>query len=913
MKKYYILLIALGLNVFISFNSTAQSIGIGATSFTPDASSMLEIQATGRGVLIPRMLWAVRPGGLGLGQDGLLVYFTDGDGVNGKGFYYWNGTMWVKLFGGTNNDHVWNQNAVLQTANFRISGTGQAGQTNVATIGNHPTYGTSYAAFWRNGSDYSLLTDANNTFLNAPTTAGNIYFRAQNTDRAFINGTNGNMGIGNIAPTQRLEVTGSELVTGNIYVVSTGNGIVHHTSLGLGGQALNWKPTPYSTYGIWLENAYSEGGGFYADGDVAAIWCAGDLDLLRIYDEDALNTADPNAGIRAKYDGAGNSHAPIFYDINNTTYYMDPNNDTRLNDIGWGNAFTRTQTRDDAGAMGGRSGFYETSVPAPAADWPVGANSWWHLLDIRHSNTGNNYAMQFAGSFFDQNLWFRKTNNLANQPWVRILTTADNGNYILNQNTSAQAANFWISGNGMAGNAGDRVWMGYTTAWGGGTHIGLSDDHGHMMLNSFVHLPFQAGSGLSGLRMAGDAAVTHYGDLVYAGQTMSIRQDGTARQNFYMAGGSYADFSPSSEWSQLYVGRHIDAKYYEAYWGGATLFLGWGSDKVILGPGSGGGDGLGGPTALFGASNVAVKGTMGVSNNLLVYGNTGLGTTAPAYRLHAVADADNIPVIFAQNTNTSAGTMSYGVRGEVNAVGLGSAGVYGYCNNSGQNEIGVLGDYSLWGASLFGLAWAASYSDMPSSRDFGVFGTVNFSTGTGVYGKNAQFGGSAYGVYSDGNFAATGFKSASVPTSKGNQLLYSMESPEIWFEDIGSGQLINGQAHIELDPMFLETVVIDAQHPMVVFLQEMGESKGLYVKRGMTGFDVIEKDGGQSSVEFSYRILAKRVNYQDHRFGVDGNQPLEDNRDKYKYIVPFSTDPAVVKEQIEKAKREKEAAAKAKK
>jgi len=91
----------------------------------------------------------------------------------------------------------------------------------------------------------------------------------------------------------------------------------------------------------------------------------------------------------------------------------------------WGNSGTRTETRYDAGAMGVRSGFYETSAPAPAANWPAGASGWWHLLDIRHSNTGNNYAMQFAGSFFDQDLYFRKTNNNAAQPWVKILTTAN--------------------------------------------------------------------------------------------------------------------------------------------------------------------------------------------------------------------------------------------------------------------------------------------------------------------------------------------------------------------------------------------------------------------------------------------------------------------------------------------------------
>ncbi|CAN5501646.1 hypothetical protein BH11BAC1_BH11BAC1_25250 [soil metagenome] len=293
-------------------------------------------------------------------------------------------------------------------------------------------------------------------------------------------------------------------------------------------------------------------------------------------------------------------------------------------------------------------------------------------------------------------------------------------------------------------------------------------------------------------------------------------------------------------------------------------------------------------------------------------GNVGINT-APSYKLHVLDDADNKPVIFARNINTSAGTTSFGVRGEVNASGLGSAGVYGYSNNSGQNEIGVLGDYSLWGASLFGLAWASAYTDMPATRDFGCFATVNFSTGTGVYGRNTNSTiGSAYGMYCWGNFAVTGVKSASVPTSRGNQLLYCNESPEVWFEDFGTSQLSNGITTVTLDPLFIETVVIDAQHPMHVFLQEENESNGLVVTTGTSSFQVIEKANGTSNAKFSYRIVGKRKNYQDVRFGCDANQPLEDNSAKNVYQQPATTDPLVMKANVDRWTREKEAIKKTK-
>ncbi|MBB5622115.1 hypothetical protein HDE69_003180 [Pedobacter cryoconitis] len=86
------------------------------------------------------------------------------------------------------------------------------------------------------------------------------------------------------------------------------------------------------------------------------------------------------------------------------------------------NAQETTTTRDNAGLRGDAgaiSGFFQTFNPL---NYPSGAREWWHLLDVRHSNPANNYAMQFSGSFFDQNLWFRKTNQNPAQPWLRVVT-----------------------------------------------------------------------------------------------------------------------------------------------------------------------------------------------------------------------------------------------------------------------------------------------------------------------------------------------------------------------------------------------------------------------------------------------------------------------------------------------------------
>ena len=96
--------------------------------------------------------------------------------------------------------------------------------------------------------------------------------------------------------------------------------------------------------------------------------------------------------------------------------------------VAYGNSGTRTEFKDNAGQMGGRSGFFETANPNPASSWYPGASNWQHLIEARHSNTGNNFSLQIAGSFFDQNLWFRKTGNDASAGWSKFVAQNSAGN-----------------------------------------------------------------------------------------------------------------------------------------------------------------------------------------------------------------------------------------------------------------------------------------------------------------------------------------------------------------------------------------------------------------------------------------------------------------------------------------------------
>jgi hypothetical protein len=124
-------------------------------------------------------------------------------------------------------------------------------------------------------------------------------------------------------------------------------------------------------------------------------------------------------------------------------------------------------------------------------------------------------------------------------------------------------------------------------------------------------------------------------------------------------------------------------------------------------------------------------------------------------------------------------------------------------------------------------------------------------------------GGKGLIVYGDLTVAG-GAKSAAVKGADGKlRRLYSVESPESWFEDVGSGHLSNGSATVQLEPGFAGVVKTDAYH---VFPVANGDCKGLYVSnRTPSSFSVHEQQGGTSNVSFSYRVIAKRKDIEGAR------------------------------------------------
>jgi hypothetical protein len=143
-------------------------------------------------------------------------------------------------------------------------------------------------------------------------------------------------------------------------------------------------------------------------------------------------------------------------------------------------------------------------------------------------------------------------------------------------------------------------------------------------------------------------------------------------------------------------------------------------------------------------------------------------------------------------------------------------------------------------ASTNGFGWAARFVAVGSNAK-GLFVETQGGAGLQVMG---------------------GTKNAVVPTSSGARELYTEESSEVWFTDYGFSALRDGRAEVRLDPRFVETV--NTKEPYHVFVEAYGPAQLYVSQRTATGFVVARRDG-DPDVEFSYRIVAKRLGFEAKR------------------------------------------------
>lgn len=296
--------------------------------------------------------------------------------------------------------------------------------------------------------------------------------------------------------------------------------------------------------------------------------------------------------------------------------------------------------------------------------------------------------------------------------------------------------------------------------------------------------------------------------------------------------------------------------------------------------------------AVFGA-NIA---STGYGTGVYGYSAKGAGmfaNSAGGDGLEAVTTANNKNAVYAHTTAPGAnGVWATSVAGDGvsgQSAGGGKSGVYGF------NTITTAVGYGVFGRAPYGFGLGADGSDasfydllgdLVLAGDKGeifTFGTI-LDLYTNDYmtidldndnnNANSDFAilngtdTAVFRVYENGNLTATGTKSAEVKTAGyGPRLLYAVESPEVWFEDIGTAQLKAGVATVKFEPIFAETVDLTTDYHVYV-TPLCDEAVVLFVTDKLAeGFTVkgVTLDNRPGNCAFDYRVMAKRLGYSDVR------------------------------------------------
>ncbi|MCU0469824.1 MAG: hypothetical protein MUF58_14590 [Arcicella sp.] len=166
--------------VFYWQGFSQQSLGINTPN--PDPSAALDVSATNKGMLIPRITFANRPANP---ATGLLIYQTD----NTPGFYYYDGTGWKNVGSGTGS----NGTVTNITANAPLSVTNPSTTPQISLAqADSTTNGFLSSIDWKNFNNKSKLPSL---------TAGSLLFSdgtsiSQNNSKLFWDNTAGRMSIG---------------------------------------------------------------------------------------------------------------------------------------------------------------------------------------------------------------------------------------------------------------------------------------------------------------------------------------------------------------------------------------------------------------------------------------------------------------------------------------------------------------------------------------------------------------------------------------------------------------------------------------------------------------------------------------------------------------------------------------------
>lgn len=283
--------------------------------------------------------------------------------------------------------------------------------------------------------------------------------------------------------------------------------------------------------------------------------------------------------------------------------------------------------------------------------------------------------------------------------------------------------------------------------------------------------------------------------------------------------------------------------------------------------------------SLNGTVNYLMKFDLSGNNavNSQLYDNgvyMGIGTTNPSAKFHVVAPLGHYALKVQQGSSTKMVVTSFGrigmvdnsspqylmdVKGDDHNLLMRSFNTNAHGTGISGNGNNIIGFVPTDGAGVSGSGFSVGVAGFATNNANSAFGGYFWNDNVYAYVGGWNLSNNMFTPY---KIIGNGTVSTIVDGAKGGKVtMFAPEAPEVLFQDHGIGELVNGKAHISLDPNLIKNIEVSKDHPLKVYVQLEGDCNGVYVtNKSALGFDVIELANGKANVPFSWMIVATRKN-----------------------------------------------------
>ncbi len=912
-KSFYLIIAFFLLTLKCGF---AQNVSISDIDRTPNASAILDLYSTTKGLLIPNLalVQSTSSAPVTAPATSLIVYNTATSMNVIPGFYFWNGASWQRI--GASN-YLFTNGLTELSSTVKLGG-------NLIESTTLTQDGTENLSFINDGSGLTLFNLTN---------TGDFQIKA-NDGYAFYVRDDANVGIGTSNPSYKLQVVSSS--TGTYRTVAffqNTDGTEDGSSSVFGYLVPSGAGTSYGR--AFLKAAvkgYVSIGESYTAGvagyrfNTSAPYTAGVIGVSSHSNEPTVWGALGYKGYKnsALYDYAGyfNGDIALTGNINIQNQYM--NFSTTMGFDGYG-------IRDREGTIEFKnSGGVWNPMPLPP---PSGASTeWWYKPsnsnwiqpisndNIRVYDSGQDIGFYYNGASNKIAGFFRTTSGVDGSTSVQGFS-----------DVAGKTTYGYLGYNGTFTAA---LTPGYDFEVNGAAVYGVVTDPDRVSVfgrttndATFASIIGYSDAWISGYFLAKDesgitqsARPSFYAELLTT-QNKEVGERQPAIQ-------AYSEFTGTSN-DGYTIGGDFTAigKCQDAY--GLNVYSN--TDGTTTG-------------AINVGVNVYVEGGETVYGNYILAGNSKNDNNA--FGVWAEANTDVGTGIVAAGNNVAAAYLSIGsgaafkgkdlglyVTNEAGYTGtgyswvdLGAASIFAECPHSGAAATASIYQFAVIGqktqtttvidrrsGGILGInynettsisdSWGALGYKNSASSNIGVYGNAGYSTlgkksdiknGVAVAGYGELFGawfrgetyglavkGERIGLFVDGNTYTTKTIAQITETEDKTITTYVPTSTTQDVYAKGVAKLENGKAFIKFDQDFY--LLASQESPIIVTVTPIGKCNGIYLEEvKSSGFVVCEANEGKSSVAFNYIAIATRKDADKYKVPVEiTDKNFDDNLTKY--------------------------------